>query len=53
MHDAAFGRSPDEDEAIPFALCQGMEQAILGTGGTDNVAIQEWLHAFILKSAST
>jgi branched-chain amino acid transport system substrate-binding protein len=42
---AAFGRSPDEDEAIPFALCQGMEQAILGTGGTDNVAIQEWLHS--------
>ena len=42
---AAYDRGPDEDEAIPFALCQGMEQAILGTGGTDNVAIQEWLHS--------
>lgn len=41
---AAFGHGPDEDEAIPFALCQGMEQAILGTGGTDNAAISDWLH---------
>mgnify|MGYP001821923555 CR=1 FL=1 len=41
---AAFGRGPDEDEAIPFALCQGMEQAIIGTGGTDNAAISAWLH---------
>ncbi|MCP3996267.1 MAG: ABC transporter substrate-binding protein [bacterium] len=38
------GHSPDEDEAIPFALCQGMEQAILGTGGTDNAAMSAWLH---------
>ena len=42
---AAYDRGPDEDEAIPFAVCQAMEQAIIGTGGTDNVAIQEWLHA--------
>ena len=42
---AAFGRGPDEDEAIPFALCQGMEQAIIGTGGTDNGAISDWLHS--------
>jgi branched-chain amino acid transport system substrate-binding protein len=38
------GHDPDEDEAIPFALCQGMEQAILGTGGTDNAAMSAWLH---------
>ena len=39
------GHAPDEDEAIPFALCQGMEQAIIGTGGTDNAAMSEWLHS--------
>ena len=42
---AAYDRGPDEDEAIPFAVCQSMEQAIIGTGGTDNVAMQEWLHS--------
>jgi branched-chain amino acid transport system substrate-binding protein len=42
---ASFGRAPDEDEAIPFSLCQGVEQAIIGTGGTDNVAMSEWMHA--------
>ena len=42
---ASFDRPPDEDEAIPFAVCQGMSQAILGTGGADNAAMQEWLHA--------
>jgi branched-chain amino acid transport system substrate-binding protein len=42
---ASFGRPPDEDEAIPFAVCQGMAQAILGSGGVDNAAMQEWLHA--------
>ena len=41
---ASFDRPPDEDEAIPFAVCQGMAQAVLGTGGTDNAAMQEWLH---------
>ena len=41
----AFGTPPDEDEAIPFGVCQGMEQAIIGTGGTDNAALIEWLHA--------
>jgi branched-chain amino acid transport system substrate-binding protein len=41
---ASFDRPPDEDEAIPFAVCQGMAQSILGTGGTDNAAMQEWLH---------
>jgi branched-chain amino acid transport system substrate-binding protein len=41
----SFGRAPDEDEAIPFSLCQGVEQAIIGTGGTDNVAMSAWMHA--------
>ena len=40
-----FGRDPDEDEAIPFAVCQGMEQAVRGTGTTDNAALREWLAA--------
>ena len=39
----SFGRAPDEDEAIPFALCQGMEQAVIGTGGTDQAAMRDWL----------
>lgn len=38
-----FGRDPDEDEAIPFAVCQGMEQAVRAVGSTDNVAIRDWL----------
>ena len=42
--EAAYGRLPDEDEALPFAVCQGMEQAITGTDGTDNAAMSEWLH---------
>jgi len=40
--EAAFGRAPDEDEAIPFAVCQGMEQAIIGAGTTDNAALSQW-----------
>ncbi|HET9260739.1 MAG TPA: amino acid ABC transporter substrate-binding protein [Acidimicrobiia bacterium] len=43
--EAAYGRLPDEDEALPFAVCQGMEQAITGTNGTDNAAMSEWLHS--------
>jgi branched-chain amino acid transport system substrate-binding protein len=41
--EAAFDRPPDEDEAIPFAVCQGMEQAIIGAGSTDNAAMAQWL----------
>lgn len=44
-YEAAKGTPPDEDEAIPFAVCQGVEQAIIGTGGTDNAALSEWLHS--------
>jgi branched-chain amino acid transport system substrate-binding protein len=38
-----FGRDPDEDEAIPFATCQGMDQAIRAVGGADNEAVRDWL----------
>ncbi|WP_297833650.1 amino acid ABC transporter substrate-binding protein [uncultured Roseibium sp.] len=38
-----FGAVPDEDAAIPFAVCQGIEQAILGAGSTDNEAMGKWL----------
>jgi branched-chain amino acid transport system substrate-binding protein len=41
--EAEFGRPPDEDEAIPFAVCQGMEQAIRGAGTTDQAAMSQWL----------
>ncbi len=30
---------------IPFAVCQRVEQAVLGTGTTDNAKLSEWLHA--------
>ncbi len=42
---AKFGRDGDEDEAIPFALCQGMEQAVRATGSTDNAVLHDWLSA--------
>ena len=38
-----FGREADEDEAIPFSLCQGIEQAVRATNTTDNVVIRDWL----------
>jgi len=41
--NGAFGRPPDEDEAIPFAVCEGMEQAITGAETTDNAALSQWL----------
>jgi branched-chain amino acid transport system substrate-binding protein len=34
-----------EDEAIPFALCQGIEQAVRATGTTDNKVLHDWLAA--------
>jgi branched-chain amino acid transport system substrate-binding protein len=40
----AFDRAPDEDEAIPFAVCQGIEQAVQATGTTDNAELRTWLH---------
>ena len=44
-YQAEFGAPPDEDAAIPFAVCQGIEQAINGAGSTDNAAMGEWLYA--------
>lgn len=42
---ATFGEAPDEDSAIPFAVCQGIEHAINGAGSTDNDAMSSWLKA--------
>lgn len=44
-YQAKHSSEPDEDVAIPFAVCQGIEQAIRGAGTTDNAALSEWLHA--------
>jgi branched-chain amino acid transport system substrate-binding protein len=44
-YKAKYGVEPDEDVAIPFALCQGVAQAIAGAGTTDNAAIRDWMHA--------
>ncbi|WP_274626453.1 amino acid ABC transporter substrate-binding protein [Arvimicrobium flavum] len=43
--EAEFGVEPDEDSAIPFAVCQGIEQAIIGAGSTDNAKMGKWLTA--------
>jgi branched-chain amino acid transport system substrate-binding protein len=43
--NAKFGKDPDEDNAIPFATCQGMAQAVAAVGSTDNTAIRDWLAA--------
>ena len=42
---AKFGKDPDEDNAIPFATCQGMAQAVAAVGSTDNDKIRDWLAA--------
>ena len=42
---AEFKREADEDEAIPFAVCQGMEQAVRAVGSTDNAKLRDWLAA--------
>lgn len=42
---AKYGAEGGEDEAIPFALCQGIEQAVRATGTTDNTVIRDWLAA--------
>ncbi|SFA70498.1 amino acid/amide ABC transporter substrate-binding protein, HAAT family [Poseidonocella pacifica] len=44
-YEAAYGSPPDEDSAIPFAVCQGIEQAMVGAGTTDNAAMGDWLDA--------
>jgi len=42
---AEYGGDPDEDSAIPFAVCQGIEQSIIGAGSTDNAAMGDWLNS--------
>jgi branched-chain amino acid transport system substrate-binding protein len=44
IFEKTFGRIPDEDSAIPFAVCQGVEQAIRGAGTTDNLQLSAWMH---------
>jgi branched-chain amino acid transport system substrate-binding protein len=41
--EAKFGHEPDEDNAIPFATCQGMAQAVAETKSTDNQVLRDWL----------
>ena len=38
------GKLPDEDVAITFALCQGIDQAVNATRTVDNNRIMAWLH---------
>jgi branched-chain amino acid transport system substrate-binding protein len=40
-----YGVEAGEDEAIPFALCQGIEQAVRATKSTDNTVLRDWLSA--------
>ncbi len=40
-----WGVAADEDAAIPFAACEGMEQAVRATKSLDNLVISDWLHA--------
>ena len=42
---AKYGAEGGEDEAIPFALCQGIEQAVRATESTDNTVLRDWLAA--------
>ena len=42
---AEYGFTPDEDSAIPFAVCQTIAQAIEATGSTDNAKLDAWLGA--------
>jgi branched-chain amino acid transport system substrate-binding protein len=45
LFEARFGVPADEDSSIPFAVCEGVEQAVRATGTTDNLKLSEWLHA--------
>jgi branched-chain amino acid transport system substrate-binding protein len=38
-----YDRMPDEDEAIPFSLVMGLEQAVRATGTTDSQTVRDWL----------
>lgn len=39
------GLIPEEDAADAFAAAQILQAAVEATGGTDNVALKDWLHA--------
>ncbi|MBL4736676.1 MAG: ABC transporter substrate-binding protein, partial [SAR324 cluster bacterium] len=43
-YKAMNGKLPDEDVAITFALCQGIDQAVNATRSVDNARIMSWLH---------
>ena len=43
-YQKANGKLPDEDVAITFALCQGIDQAVNATESVDNDKIIAWLH---------
>ena len=43
-YKAMNGKLPDEDVAITFALCQGIDQAVNATRSVDNDRIMAWLH---------
>ena len=43
-YKAKNGKLPDEDVAITFALCQGIDQAVNATRSVDNARIMSWLH---------
>ena len=43
-YKAMNGKLPDEDVAITFALCQGIDQAVNATRTVDNNRIMAWLH---------
>lgn len=40
-----YGKEPDEDNAIPFATCQGMAEAVAAVGTADNEKLREWMAA--------
>jgi branched-chain amino acid transport system substrate-binding protein len=42
---AKFNKDPDEDNAIPFATCQGVAQAISAANSTDNTILRDWFAA--------
>ena len=44
-YKAMKGKLPDEDVAITFALCQGIDQAVSATGSVDNAKIMSRLHS--------
>ena len=43
-YKAMNGKLPDEDVAITFALCQGIDQAVNATRSVDNARIMTWLN---------